>query len=160
MPLHIRPYQDSDKNELFALLKRNIPQYFSPDEEADFVEYLEKHRDYYYVVEADHVIQGCGGFNLTEDRKTAKISWDIFHPDSQGKGFGSALTRFRIERIQEIESISLISVRTSQLVFPFYAKFGFETKEVIKDFWAVGFDLVRMERPLHLPSDKPFAISE
>lgn len=160
MNLHIRPYQNNDKNELLALLKRNIPQYFSPDEEADFVEYLEKHLEHYYVVEAGHIIQGCGGFNLTEDRKTAKISWDIFHPDSQGKGLGSALTRFRIQRIQEIEGISLISVRTSQLVYPFYKKFGFETKEVIKDFWDVGFDLVRMERPLHLPTDQPFAISE
>lgn len=154
MHLNIRPYHSNDKSRLMALIQLNIPDYFAPDEEADFAEYLDYHLDYYFVVEADNIILGSGGFNLTEDRKTAKISWDLFHPDSQGKGLGSALTRFRIQEIQKIDGIQSISVRTSQLVYPFYEKFGFETKEVVKDFWDIGFDLVRMERPLFHPADK------
>lgn len=154
MSLNIRPYHSNDKSQLMALIRLNIPDYFAPDEEADFEEYLEHHLDYYFVVEVDDIILGSGGFNRTEDMKTAKISWDLFHPDCHGKGLGSALTRFRIQEIQKLEGIQLISVRTSQLVYPFYEKFGFETKEIVKDFWDIGFDLVRMERPLFHPVDK------
>jgi len=155
MNIQIRPYHDSDKPVLIALLRLNIPDYFAPSEEADFAEYLERYLEYYFVVEVDGIILGSGGFNLTEDHKTAKISWDLFHPDSQGKGLGSALTRFRIQQIQSIDGIELISVRTSQLVYPFYQKFGFVTKAVVKDYWDIGFDLVQMERPLHHAIDKP-----
>ncbi|HEU4496484.1 MAG TPA: hypothetical protein VFR70_05495, partial [Flavobacterium sp.] len=46
---------------------------------------------------------------------------------------------------KEIKAIEKISVRTSQLVYPFYAKFGLELKETIKDYWGAGFDLYRLE---------------
>ena len=69
-----------------------------------------------------------------------KLSWDIFHPLHQGKGLSTKLTQFRIEALKKYPSVKTISVRTSQLVYPFYEKFGFKTKEIIKDYWAIGFD--------------------
>lgn len=105
------------------------------------------------MVEVDHVIVGCGGFNLTEDGKTGKISWDIFDPQSQGKGYGGALTKFRIQRIKEIEGVRTISVRTSQLVYPFYEKFGLQIREIVKDYWDKGFDLYRLDSDINLIED-------
>jgi [ribosomal protein S18]-alanine N-acetyltransferase len=55
------------------------------------------------------------------------------------------LTKYRIEKIKEYDSVKLISVRTSQLTFKFYKKFGFNIKEIIKNYWADGFDLYSME---------------
>ena len=141
----IRRYQASDKERLLELLRLNTPHYFSPNEEKDLIYYLDNHADNYYVVEMDGCILGCGGFNLTEDGETAKISWDIFHPQSQGKGLGTQLTQFRIQRIKEIEGVKFISVRTSQLVYKFYEKFGLQVREVVRDYWDVGFDLYRMD---------------
>lgn len=141
----IRKFQNSDTPRLLELLRLNTPEYFSESEENDLVYYLENEIEHYFVLLVDDVILGCGGFNLSEDQQTGKISWDIFHPKSQGKGLGTALTNYRIERMKEIESIKKISVRTSQLVYPFYAKFGLELKEVVKDYWAPGFDLYRLE---------------
>ena len=109
------------------------------------MEYLDHHTDHYFVVEEDGVIRGAGGYNFTEGGKVVRISWDLFNPDAQGKGLGSQLTRYRIDKIKEYPEVETIMVRTSQLVYKFYEKFGFETKEVIQDFWAKGFDLVRME---------------
>jgi hypothetical protein len=37
------------------------------------------------------------------------------------------------------------TVRTTQLVYPFYQKLGFEIRKSEPDFWAPGFDLVEME---------------
>nr|WP_294936941.1 GNAT family N-acetyltransferase [uncultured Flavobacterium sp.] len=149
----IRKYTDSDRQNILKLLRLNTPEYFSPNEEKDLIYYFDNHADNYYVIEMDENLVGCGGYNLTEDGKTAKISWDIFHPDYQGKGLGSTLTKFRIRKIQEIENVDTISVRTSQLVYKFYEKFGFETREIAKDYWDAGFDLYRMERDLHSVAD-------
>lgn len=141
----IRNYTPTDDSQLIELLRLNTPKYFAPAEETDLIDYLANHIDHYYVVEIDNVIMGCGGFNISNDRKNAAISWDIIHPDAQGKGVGKQLTQYRIDRIKEIKSIEIISVRTSQLVYKFYEKFGFVLKEITKDYWAEGIDMYRME---------------
>lgn len=146
----IRAHQPADKPRLLTLLRLNTPTYFSPAEEADLIDYLAHHADNYFVLEVGGEILGCGGFNLSEDGKTAKISWDIFHPDCHGKGLGTALTKFRIQKIKEIDGLKTISVRTSQLAYKFYEKFGLELREVVKDYWDVGFDLYRLDRDINL----------
>ncbi|WP_428657263.1 GNAT family N-acetyltransferase [Runella sp.] len=144
----IRKYIDADRTRIPELLRLNTPEYFSPNEEEDLVYYLDNHVENYYVIEIDGVVQGCGGINISDDGETAKLSWDIVHPEYQGKGLGSELTKFRIERIKEMEGIKMISVRTSQLVYPFYQKFGLEVQEIVEDFWDEGFDMYRMEYPI------------
>lgn len=148
--IQIRNFTTSNTPRVLELLRLNTPAYFSPAEEADLVHYLQHEIEQYFVVLVNDEIMGCGGFNLSEDLKIGKISWDIFHPESQGKGLGTALTNYRIERMKDIKSIDKISVRTSQLVYPFYAKFGLELKEVFKDYWDKGFDLYHLEAPVNL----------
>lgn len=140
----IRAYSPSDKEDVLKLLRMNTPEYFSESEEEGLIDYLENHLEKYYVLELEGKLVGCGGFNFSDDKITCKISWDIFHPNYQGKGLGTALTNYRIDRIKEYPHIEIISVRTSQLVYKFYEKFGFELKEVVKDYWAEGFDLYYM----------------
>lgn len=84
----IRPYLPTDQSALLALLRLNTPTYFSPDEEPDFVDYLEQKHEFYFVTEVNRLVVGCGGFNISEDKSWASISWDILHPDFQSKGFG------------------------------------------------------------------------
>jgi ribosomal-protein-alanine N-acetyltransferase len=141
----IRSYAPKDKEKLVNLLRLNTPTYFDSSEETDYIDYLNNHSDNYFLIEEDNVILGAGGFNFSEDKKSARISWDLVHPDAQGRGLGSMLTKFRIDKIKEHPEVELISVRTSQLVYKFYKKLGFELKEIVKDYWAKGFDLYRME---------------
>ncbi len=143
--LTIRAYRNADKAEVLNLLSLNTPQYFSPDEFQDLENYLENEIEYYYVIEIEGKIIGSGGFNFADDKTTGIISWDILHPDFQGKSLGSTLLAHRIENIQKFEHVSKIIVRTSQLVYKFYEKCGFDVIEVIKDYWAKDFDLVKME---------------
>lgn len=142
--MKIRPYKSDDKQELLELLRLNIPDYFAPEELTDLEEYLENEIERYYVVEDENQILGAGGINTTESIDTVRISWDFFHPESQGKGFGSALLRYRIEEIKKMNAVKIIEVRTSQLAFKFYQKSGFELIEITKDYWAKGFDLYQM----------------
>jgi ribosomal protein S18 acetylase RimI-like enzyme len=144
----IRKYQPVNKERIIELLRLNTPRYFSPSEEKDLIDYLEYHSENSYVVEIDDIIVGIGGFNLSEDGETARLSWDIFHPQSQGIGLGTTLTNFRIQRIKEIAGVKTLSVRTSQFAYKFYERYGMEIREIVKDYWEAGFDLYRLERPL------------
>ena len=145
MEYKIREYVSSDREAAIGLLRLNTPVFFSPDEEKAFRQFLENETDFYFVIEVDKRIIGCGGINLFDDNTTATISWDLIHPDYQGKSLGSKLVKYRLEIIKSITDVQNIIVRTSQHTDKFYEKQGFVLKEVVKDFWAKGYDLYYME---------------
>lgn len=140
----VRQYSNKDKKSIIDLLRGNTPDYFAPEEEADLIFYLDNYAQNYFVVEIDNRIVGSGGYNIDDDGTTAKISWDIVDSKIQNRGIGTLLTKHRINLIVQDKKIDIISVRTSQLVYKFYEKFGLELKEVISDYWADGFDLYRL----------------
>jgi ribosomal-protein-alanine N-acetyltransferase len=139
----IRPYSSSDDQIIIDLFRLNTPKYFAPAEETDLLDYFANYIDHYYVVEIDGKIFGSGGFNISPDDTEGVLSWDIIHPDSQGKGVGTALTKFRIEEIRKL-GIQDIRVRTSQHAYRFYEKMGFALREIVKDYWSEGFDMYDM----------------
>ncbi len=141
----IREYSINDKDAVLNLLLLNIPKYFAPSEALDFEKYLENQIAFYYVLLSDSEVVGCGGINFEENQKTGIISWDVFHPKFQGRSLGSQLVQYRVEKLQSMENIEKIVVRTSQLTFKFYEKQGFILVEVHKNYWADGFDLYYME---------------
>ena len=141
--ISIREYSEEDKEDVLALFRLNTPQYFSREEEKDLVDYLNTEIELYYVVEIEDTLVGSGGMNFKENHTVGFISWDIIHPDIQGKGVGSLLLKHRID-VLKFKGIQKIIV-TSQLTYPFYEKAGFETIEQIKDYWATGYDLYKME---------------
>ncbi|MUV04976.1 GNAT family N-acetyltransferase [Flavobacterium rakeshii] len=141
----IREYTSADKPYLIALLRLNTPHYFSHEEEQDLIDYLDNSIYKYYVLTKDDNIVGAGGINLSADLTTGILSWDFFHPDYHGQGLGTTLTLFRIQKIKEISTATTMRVRTSQLTYKFYGKFGFKIREISKDYWAKGLDLYRME---------------
>jgi ribosomal-protein-alanine N-acetyltransferase len=143
--ISIRPYENRDKPAVLNLLKLNTPAYFAPEEEPDLIYYLDNEIESYFVLEVNNMIVGCGGFNFSGDQATGKISWDIFHPDHQGKSYGSMLVQYRIDRLKEFKGLQTIIVRTTQLVYRFYEKQGFKLNEVVENYWAPGFHLYKME---------------
>lgn len=143
--LLIRDYQAVDYDQLCELFKFNIPAYFAVEEYQDFEKYLREEIEHYFVVEMDAIIVGCGGINYMRDAAVAMISWDIVHPEYQGRGIGSCILNYRIAFIKHHYPTYMIIVRTSQLVYPFYEKQGFKLLEKHKDFWAKGFDMYKME---------------
>ena len=148
--MKIRKHKKSDREAIIQLLRLNTPKYFSPDEEKDLVNYLDKDADNYFVAEENNLILGCAGFNISDDGKTGGLAWAIVSPEAQGKGIGSALTYHRIKELSKSESIQIISLQTSQLTFKFYEKFNFEVQEIVKDYWGKGLDLYTMKVDIKL----------
>lgn len=48
--------------------------------------------------------------------------------------------KHRIDKLNSMDRIHKITVRTLQNAYTFYEKQGFELFEIKKDFWAEGFD--------------------
>lgn len=143
--LRIRAYASQDKESILNLFQLNTPEFFSPDEEKDLLYYLENEIELYFVIEFDQKIVGSGGINFSDDQTQAKISWDFLHPDFQRKSIGTKLLKHRLDLLKKMDNVKRITVRTSQLAYPFYEKSGFKINEIVKDYWAKGFDLYRME---------------
>ena len=143
--MKISSFKKSDTEALIILLRLNTPRFFAPSEERSFIKYLEQDSENYFIIEEAKGVIGSGGFNYGfDDGKTARISWGMIHPEWQKKGVGTKLTRYRIEQIKKNPEIDKIEVRTTQAVYRFYQKLGFELQNIEKDYWATGFDLYQM----------------
>lgn len=141
----IRTYESNDKAEVLKLIQLNIPEYFAAEEEDDLSQYLDTEIELYYVLLYAGKIVGSGGINFADAKTIGRISWDIFHPEYQGKSLGSKLLKYRIDKLNGISTVQKITVRTSQVAYKFYEKQGFELIEIKKNYWAEGFDMYNME---------------
>lgn len=149
MAIVIRNYTPQDKAAVIRLLRLNSPTYFAPSEEADLASYLASEVEDYFVAELDSEIVGAGGINYFPSEQTARLSWDIVAPSMQGKGIGQMLVTHRLKLLLSNPDVALVVVRTTQLVYAFYQKLGFELLKIERDYWAAGFDLYYMQRSNH-----------
>lgn len=143
----IRKYISSDKASVVELLILNTPAFFEPSEQKLFENYLEKLSDNYFVLENDaKEIVAVGGINLHVDSTdSARLAWDIVHPNYQRKGLGTKLLKFRLNQIHKnYDTIKKVYVRTSQFVYNFYEKEGFELMEIQDNYWADGYHLYKL----------------
>lgn len=142
--MNIRKYTQQDQPAVLELFDANCPRYFAPEERNDLENYLESELEDYFVVEMEGELVACGGINLQKEQSKGVLSWDMIHPDYQKRGIGKALVMFRIRHLEEVYQVENIGVRTSQFTDRFYAKCGFELKNIVKDYWAEGYDLYDM----------------
>jgi len=142
----IREYTEKDMENVLALFDRNVPDFFAQSEKDGFIYFLNHEKEDYYIIEQEQKILGCGGINYFLKDAQATISWDIIHPEYQGKGLGRQLTTFRLDILLQNQKVKEIIVRTSQFTYPFYEKMGFYLISTEQNYWAPGIDLYYMTR--------------
>lgn len=150
----IRAFEKGDRAACLSLLEANTPRFFAAEEARDYQHYLDHEIELYFVIEHASRIVGAGGINCFPALSFARLSWDLIHPDMQGQGLGRKLVAHRLEVIQWLNqqvlgAYTLVQVRTTQLVAPFYERQGFELVKTGKDFWAPGFDLYQFHLLLY-----------
>ncbi len=141
----ITPFENKDFDSVVELLDQNTPTYFSVSERDDLISYLKNELEDYFICRSDKAVIASGGINYFENENVARISWDLVSPDMQGNGIGRELLKFRLKHIQTYHPNWEVEVRTSQHAFGFYQKSGFEIQNVVRDYWAPGFDLYKMK---------------
>lgn len=140
----LRPYTPADKPQLIELFLQNTPQYFCPPEQQDLEAFLEEEEaDAYFVIEEEGQILACGGYAIEDNE--GWLCWYMVHPRRHGKGLGGQIVQRSLDEMRAMPNINKLVVRTSQLVYPFYEKFGFKLLSTQNDYWGSGMHLYHME---------------
>jgi [ribosomal protein S18]-alanine N-acetyltransferase len=148
--MDIREYQDSDRDALIAIVKRNVPTYFAESDIPAFEEYLRKRqwdRCYVYLSDTGRVI-GCGGFFL-KSPEVVGLSYVVFEPFQVGSGtLRTELARYLAAASAELcpQGKPTLVLNTTPRVARLMKKFGFVVTATLPAGYAEGYDLVRMER--------------
>jgi ribosomal-protein-alanine N-acetyltransferase len=146
--MEILPYTPALKQTILDIFQANVPEHFAQEEITQLSEYLDKWVEDFFVVQGEGNIVGAAGINYNKEKDYAVLSWAAIHPTHQNKGYGSFITKHRIQHIKQNTSFSTIIVRTSQTAFEFYQIMGFTLQYTKKDYWAPGFDLYFMDQHL------------
>ncbi|MDQ3143241.1 MAG: GNAT family N-acetyltransferase [Bacteroidota bacterium] len=147
----IRDYFPGDREECIEIFISNVPKFFAAEELEDFkgflngrdsaqLAYNNTESEYYFVVELDDEVVGCGGFYIPRDDSNARFVWGMIKNSYHLKGIGKVFLEYRLNKIRLLKPNAAISLDTTQHTFKFFEKFGFTTTKVQKDFYAKGLD--------------------
>ena len=145
------PYNESFLETCLKLFRSNVPNYFTVDEEAEFVEFLLNDEHPYWVVKSNKTIVGCGGiyvsspsFMRSDFDKEVGFAWGMIHKTYHGKGFGKALAKHRINYLKNNYPERPIVLRTTQNTFRFFEKYGFAIHNIEPNGFGDNMDKITM----------------
>jgi ribosomal protein S18 acetylase RimI-like enzyme len=153
--LQIRPYRMATHlDACMVLFDGNVGRYFAPAERADFDHFLSDPkltRDYWVALVKEQVC-ASGGF-LRHPSGAIELTWGMVARDWHHRGIGSALLRYRLDRISASCPQSEVRIDTSQHTQGFFVRFGFQITAVEPNGFGPGIDRVRMVRaPASFPA--------
>ncbi|HSI33613.1 MAG TPA: GNAT family N-acetyltransferase [Tepidisphaeraceae bacterium] len=139
----IRDYVASDAGACLGLFDGNTPGYFAADERALFEAFLRRDDHEFFVAEDSGVVVGCGGFKVNE-YGVGYLVWGIVSASRHGRGVGTALLRWRLERLRETPHAWCALLDTSQRTAGFFERFGFRAYRTVAEGYGAGLDKVYM----------------
>jgi ribosomal protein S18 acetylase RimI-like enzyme len=144
--MRIRRYVDDDRGGCLALLRSNVPQYFTPEDEDSFARFLAAPPGLFFVVEeAASQLIACGGIAGREPTM-ATLCWGIVDRGRQRTGVGTALLRHRLASfLPDHRDVRTVRVNTTQKVQGFFERHGFRATNVRVGAYGPGLDHVQME---------------
>ena len=145
----IRPFQPTDAEACIAVIRSNMPAYFSESDVEDFRSFLTELPGEYFVVEHADAVVACGGWADNDD-DTCALTWGAVEAGLHRRGIGNALMKHRLGRIAEASERSILRIETTPEVAPFFERHGFRAVEKKPDGFGDGFDQWIMKRTLSL----------
>ena len=149
--LRTTEYSEIHRDDLVAILRQNVPKYFSERDIADFQKYLRERKwDRHDVfVDLDNSIIGCASYYLISS-SVVGLSWMFFAPFRLGSRWllpelDKYLASIRI-RVGAADSALTFMLNTTPRVARLLSRIGFATLEIVRGGYGPGYDKVRMER--------------
>jgi hypothetical protein len=143
------PYSESYKDDLVAILRQNVPKYFSEQDVADFQKYLSDRNwnGHDVFLDSDRRVVGCASY-FVKSPSAVGLAWMFFAPSHIGS------RRLLLELEQYIESVCVrvgasdltVALNTTPRVAKLMARIGFAPVKTVKDGYGPGYDKVWMER--------------
>ena len=120
-----------------------MPQFFVPQERAEFTEFLENALsscDLYLVLTQAGRVLACGGLFSDPVTGSAGLAWGMVDRSQHGQGLGTRLTVARLDAARAMPGIQRVTLATSQHTVGFYRGFGFTLQATIPDGFGPGLD--------------------
>lgn len=149
-PPFIRLYEAADFEGCLRCFRSNMPQFFLPEEEPPFAEFIREkvpadpENIPYYVLLLRGEIIGCGGLGRNENG-TVAFTWGMIHRDFHKQGFGELLLQYRLEQSAILFPGLPLRLDTTQHSVGFFEKYGFKTTKYTPNGYAPGMHRYDME---------------
>lgn len=137
-------FQPEDTGICMTLFQQNCPEYFAPNEQQDFAEYLLRQGNEYCLYKQNGTTVGACGYHLEKNARTARINWIMVAKPYYHSGAGSHIMRDMIARIRTCCEVQRIHISASQHSAPFFARFGATEEKTIKNGWGDGMHRIEM----------------
>ncbi|HEX8779387.1 MAG TPA: GNAT family N-acetyltransferase [Rhodanobacter sp.] len=141
--IRFRPYAVADFAACLDLFDANCPEFFAPNERADYSAFLKPGPEGYEVCVVDGEIVGAFGF-IGDGAGRKHLNWILLDPRYQGAGIGSAIMH-RVEALARASGSALVCIAASHKSAPFFGRFGARAIKVVPDGWGPGMHRVDME---------------
>jgi GNAT superfamily N-acetyltransferase len=141
--LQIRLYAPADEGACLAVCASNVPTFFAPNDLEEFRAFLRAPAGAYLVGTIDGTVRACGGYYVRADG-VAGLTWGMVHADNHGRGFGTELLRYRLDRLREDDRAWCVRIQTTPGVSGFFERFGFVREAVVQDAYGPGLHQVTM----------------
>lgn len=145
--MKLRLYHPDNLNRCIEIFDSNLGKYFADYERAEYIKWITEKTDpnLYWVIENETKVVGCGGIFTDDKEKVVGLAWGMIHLDYHGKGYGSHLTKFRVEKMIADFSHLKIILNTSQHTYQFYEKMGFKVTKFTEKGFSENIDRYDME---------------
>ena len=145
--LQFTPFVTRQRAACLALFDQNCPDYFAPNERADYEAFLDGSPDGYRVVEIDGQVVAAFGLMQTAVAGRCRLSWIMVAKDAQGSGVGR-LIMAEVLRDAVARDASTVDIAASHKSAPFFARFGALERARTDDGWGPGMHRIDMELPI------------
>jgi len=143
-----RPYSSKDREICLGLFDANCPEFFAPNERADYLAFLESNPSGYELCLVDDDVAGAFGL-IGNDGSRRRLNWIMLNPQFQGVGAGRAIME-KVAALATSQGIQVVEIAASQKSAPFFARFGAVTMTVTNNGWGSGMHRVDMQLTLGL----------
>jgi GNAT superfamily N-acetyltransferase len=146
-PHGFRPSTAGDRAACLAIFDANCPEFFAPNERADYAAFLDSASDAYTIVlSAGRAIGAYGVFPGAAPGE-CRLSWILLDPASHGRGIGRAVMS-RAAADARAQGASVMRIAASHKSAPFFARFGATVVRTTPDGWGPGMHRVDMDMPI------------
>jgi GNAT superfamily N-acetyltransferase len=137
-------YTPAQREICLALFDTNCPEFFAPNERADYAKFLDNIGDEYLLCVLYDEIVGAFGLVNGSGVEDAHLNWIMVDPASQGSGIGRAIM-METRRIAQGRGRSVVHIAASHRSAPFFSRFGANQVTYTVDGWGPDMHRIDME---------------
>ncbi len=140
-----RAYTASDRDTCLRLFDALVPEYFAPNERADYEQFLAGVPQTYRLAIRGNDILAAFGFVI--DGTRGRIQWIMTANTARGTGIGGGMMSYVLDAARDA-GVRCIDIAASQKSASFFAHYGATQKKVTIEGWGLGLDRIDMELAL------------